>query len=162
MKELVDAGATVIGGSGRGSRPAWPIIRSATTRLRSCADGPLERRQARRQGDRPKSGWPSRACRPTSRPPRWLRYIHRATGDTDIYFVANPEPHDVAPTATFRVSGKQPELWWPDSGRIEPVAVFEAKGQLTERAAVVWGRAARCSWCSANPANADAGGGLGP
>jgi hypothetical protein len=26
--------------------------------------------------------------------------------------------------ATFRIEGKQPELWWPDTGRVEPAAVF--------------------------------------
>ena len=60
-----------------------------------------------------------------------LRYIHRATGDADIYFVANPEPNDVEAVATLRVSGKRPELWWPDSGRIESLAAFTVKNHCT-------------------------------
>jgi hypothetical protein len=54
-----------------------------------------------------------------------LRYIHRRAGDTEIYFVANPQPHDVQGACAFRVQGKRPELWWPDSGRIERAAMFD-------------------------------------
>jgi hypothetical protein len=60
-----------------------------------------------------------------------LRSIHRADADTDIYFVANPKPVELEATCAFRVSGKTPELWWPDSGRREPAAVFEQKDGLT-------------------------------
>ncbi|MEW6073865.1 MAG: glycosyl hydrolase [Planctomycetota bacterium] len=52
-------------------------------------------------------------------PPTW-RAIHRATRDADIYFVANQESTPVRAACTFRGRGKDPELWWPESGRIEP------------------------------------------
>jgi len=63
----------------------------------------------------------------------WVRLnsIHRATDDTDIYFVANPKPHAVAATCSFRVQGKRPELWWPETGRIEPAALWAEKDGLT-------------------------------
>jgi len=60
-----------------------------------------------------------------------LRYIHRATADTDLYFVANPEPSAVDAVAEFRVAGRQPELWWPDSGRTELAKDFEMKDGIT-------------------------------
>ncbi len=60
-----------------------------------------------------------------------LRCIHRVADNTEIYFVANPKPHDIETMCTFRVSGKQPELWWPDTGRIEPAASWEDKGGVT-------------------------------
>ncbi|MHB1036825.1 MAG: glycosyl hydrolase [Pirellulales bacterium] len=66
----------------------------------------------------------------TSRPR--LNYIHRAVGDTDIYFVANPKPQAVAATCTFRVTGKQPELWRPDGGRIERAAMFRGQDGGTQ------------------------------
>jgi hypothetical protein len=52
-------------------------------------------------------------------------YIHRRIGETDIYFVSNQ--HDQAKTlhASFRVTGRQPELWHPDTGRIEGAPEFE-------------------------------------
>ena len=56
-----------------------------------------------------------------------LRYIHRVAGEADIYFVSNPQPYDVRAACTFRVTGKAPELWWPDTGRIEKAAMFEEK-----------------------------------
>ena len=60
-----------------------------------------------------------------------LRYIHRKADGAEIYFVANPLGHDVEAPCTFRVSGPRPELWWPDTGRIEPAAVHQAAGGLT-------------------------------
>ena len=40
-----------------------------------------------------------------------LRFIHRRTPDAEIYFVFNHSDRDVAGDFTFRVSGRQPELW---------------------------------------------------
>ena len=57
-----------------------------------------------------------------------LRYTHRRAGDTDIYFVANPQPQELVTTAAFRVSGKAPEFWWPDSSRRERPAVYDEAG----------------------------------
>ena len=53
------------------------------------------------------------------------RYIHRAADGADIYFVANGSPRAVDAECMFRVKGKRPEFWHPDTGRIEPVAVYE-------------------------------------
>ncbi|MEI6647201.1 MAG: glycosyl hydrolase [bacterium] len=60
-----------------------------------------------------------------------LRYIHRATADTDLYFVANPESNTVDAVAEFRITGKQPELWWPDTGRTELAKDFAIKDGIT-------------------------------
>jgi len=40
-----------------------------------------------------------------------LRFIHRRTPDAEIYFVFNHSDRDVAGDFTFRVTGRQPELW---------------------------------------------------
>ena len=42
-----------------------------------------------------------------------IRYIHRRTEDTDIYFIANRTDRAVSATCTFRVDGGQPESWDP-------------------------------------------------
>ena len=55
---------------------------------------------------------------------RMLDFIHRRIGKADVYFVANTSSHSVNPTCTFRVTGKQPQLWHPDTGQIEPVAAY--------------------------------------
>jgi hypothetical protein len=55
-----------------------------------------------------------------------LRFKHRKSDDGDIYFVANPEAEALTATAAFRVGDRAPELWWPESGRTERPAVYEA------------------------------------
>src|ERR1035441_8571361 len=40
-------------------------------------------------------------------------------------------PRSVSPTASFRVAGKAPELWWPDTGRLERAAVFQESNGRT-------------------------------
>ena len=60
-----------------------------------------------------------------------LTYIHRADANTDIYFVANPKHSDVEAICTFRVTGKRPELWAPETGRIEAVSGWEEKDGAT-------------------------------
>jgi hypothetical protein len=60
-----------------------------------------------------------------------LRYIHRNADGADIYFVANKLPQTEQAMCSFRVQGKQPEFWYPDSGKIERPAVYdEADGAV--------------------------------
>jgi hypothetical protein len=60
---------------------------------------------------------------------RCLRFIHKRLDNADIYFVANKTPRSQDALCSFRVPGKRPEFWWPQSGRIErPAAYEEAKG----------------------------------
>jgi hypothetical protein len=59
--------------------------------------------------------------------PNGLRYIHKRLGEIDLYFVSNPQPHAVEASCTFRVIGKQPELWWPDTGHVERASQYEPK-----------------------------------
>ena len=47
-----------------------------------------------------------------------LRYTHRRAARTEIYFVSNPTPEGVNTECTFRIEGKQPELWDPVEGTI--------------------------------------------
>ncbi|MCC6126106.1 MAG: alpha-L-rhamnosidase N-terminal domain-containing protein [Pirellulales bacterium] len=53
-----------------------------------------------------------------------LRYIHRTEKGNDLYFVANKYPRHEEALCSFRVEGKRPELWWPDTGKIERPAVY--------------------------------------
>ena len=54
-----------------------------------------------------------------------LRYIHRCADGAEIYFVASRSPRSVSTTGAFRVTGKEPEFWWPDSGKLERAAAFQ-------------------------------------
>ncbi len=60
-----------------------------------------------------------------------LRFIHRTGPDFDLYFVANPEPFGFTTSCSFRVTGRIPELWWPDSGRIERAAMYDEHDGIT-------------------------------
>jgi len=54
----------------------------------------------------------------TARPDSVIEYYHRRTSDTDIYFVANRKNIDEEVVCSFRVDGRIPELWFPDTGLI--------------------------------------------
>lgn len=53
-----------------------------------------------------------------------LDYIHRRTAGADIYFVSNKKARWDEVDCVFRVRGKTPELWMPDTGEIVKQAVF--------------------------------------
>ncbi len=57
-------------------------------------------------------------------------FIHRRDGDTEIYFVANRRNAALKADCTFRVSGKQPELWDPLTGESRAAEAFkQAEGR---------------------------------
>lgn len=60
-----------------------------------------------------------------------IDWVHRRDGDTDIYFVVNRAGHAVTLDATFRVTGKAPELWDPDSAETQFADSFSAGPQST-------------------------------
>jgi hypothetical protein len=45
-----------------------------------------------------------------------IDYIHRTTGDAEIYFVANRTNRAISTSCVFRVRGQAPELWNPVTG----------------------------------------------
>ena len=63
-----------------------------------------------------------------SKPVNW---IHRLVNDDDVYFVANPVYRPVDLDVTFRVAGKEPQLWNPETGAVENASVWSTAGGLT-------------------------------
>jgi hypothetical protein len=57
-----------------------------------------------------------------------LLYVHRKLNDGDVYWVNNREDIAADITATFRITGKVPQLWHPESGQIEPVSYTIVNG----------------------------------
>ncbi len=116
VKELVAAGATVVGPKPTGAMSLqhddsevqqiadllWgegKVITDRTARdvlLAACVMPDFEYRGGSEETD--------------------LDYVHRRDGDTDIYFVANRADRTASVTCTFRVAGKAPELWDAVSG----------------------------------------------
>jgi hypothetical protein len=60
-----------------------------------------------------------------------LLYIHRKDADADIYFVSNQEQAAVTVACSFRVTGKIPEIWHPDTGKKDTVALYTTKDGRT-------------------------------
>jgi hypothetical protein len=54
-----------------------------------------------------------------------LRFIHRSVDGAEVYFVANKLPQPEQAVCSFRVRGKRPELWRPDTGAIERPAIYD-------------------------------------
>jgi len=53
-----------------------------------------------------------------------IKWLHRRTGETEIYFLSNQTESPQAFTADFRVNGLQPEVWDPESGSITAVPAY--------------------------------------
>ena len=61
-----------------------------------------------------------------------VRWTHRRDGATDIYYLANVQPEARAFTATFRVSGKEPEIWLPEQGTHARAGRWQESGGTTQ------------------------------
>ncbi|MBI5693976.1 MAG: hypothetical protein HZC55_28205 [Verrucomicrobia bacterium] len=60
-----------------------------------------------------------------------LSYVHRRVGGTEVYFVSHPENRGRDVVCTFRVSGKRPELWDPETGARRELPAFEVRAGRT-------------------------------
>jgi hypothetical protein len=60
-----------------------------------------------------------------------ILFAHRRLADGDLYFVDNRNDRDETVDATFRVAGKVPELWHPETGKSEPASYRIAEGRTT-------------------------------
>ena len=60
-----------------------------------------------------------------------MLFAHRKLADGDLYFVDNRKDRDETVDAMFRVTGKAPELWHPDTGKTEPASYNIADGCTT-------------------------------
>ena len=72
----------------------------------------------------------------TTTPGYPLRYIHRRLDGVEAYFVANlnspaPRAKGLVAECQFRVAGKQPEVWHPDTGQIEKPAFWREQNGRT-------------------------------
>jgi hypothetical protein len=60
-----------------------------------------------------------------------LLFVHRKLSDGDLYYVDNRNDRSEALDATFRLGGKEAELWHSDTGTIEPASFQIANGRTT-------------------------------
>ncbi len=60
-----------------------------------------------------------------------LPYIHKRIGDAEVYFVSNPEARAVEAVCTFRVAGRRPQLWNPETGERRDLPEHREQGGRT-------------------------------
>ncbi|MDR1498352.1 MAG: hypothetical protein LBS59_08110 [Puniceicoccales bacterium] len=61
-----------------------------------------------------------------------IRYAHRTHNDADIYFVSNRTDKITTTICTFRITGKQPELWHPVTGKINALPEYSETNGVTK------------------------------
>ena len=142
IKELVQAGATVVGPKPVSS-PSLASYPACDAEVKQLADE-IWGDAVRQVHDLPRAG---RGPAPLAAvlegsgvPPDFeysasddadLDYIHRRDGEAEIYFVANRTDRFEEVECTFRVSGKAPELWHADTGQVEKPAAYAQKNGRT-------------------------------
>ncbi|HEV7347318.1 glycosyl hydrolase [Telluribacter sp.] len=60
-----------------------------------------------------------------------LLYVHRKTIESDIYWVSTRSNQAETVEASFRISGKQPQIWHPETGKTEPASYRIRDGRTT-------------------------------
>lgn len=131
IKELAEAGATIVGDIDPPRKsPSLADLGAGDAAVRQMAaalwgSGKVITNQTAQQLLAARGIQPDFTATPT------LRYIHRTIGNAEVYFVANPSSENVSATANFRVTGKQPEFWWPDSGQVRAATTFEFREGVT-------------------------------
>ena len=58
-------------------------------------------------------------------------FVHRTMPGADLYFVDNRSATPLTTEASFRVTGRAPELFHPDTGAVTPAAFQSANGRTT-------------------------------
>jgi len=60
-----------------------------------------------------------------------LLFVHRKLSDGDAYFIDNRNGREETVDASFRVTGKAPELWYAETGTSKPTSYKIAEGRTT-------------------------------
>jgi hypothetical protein len=127
VKELVEAGATVVGPKpteAASLRDGDAEVKGIAAKLRIVTDKPA-REVLLAAGVKPDFEFTGGDAQTD------LDYIHRRDGNADIYFVANRTNRAERVTCAFRVAGKAPELWDPVSGTTRNLLEFREEGGRT-------------------------------
>lgn len=152
LKELVEAGATIIGPKptatttlanypqadvevAKLAEELWGgkigkgrVIAGKTAREVLLADGVKpDFEAARRFPNRPEGDSISQRADLETGATLPVHYLHRREGNTEIYFVANRTNLPLSTVSTFRVSGKAPEFWNPLTGERRIATAYEEK-----------------------------------
>ena len=117
LDELASAGVTIIGAAPPAKAPGLTGFPSCDMEVRELAEKLWGGRRII-TGQSPDKLLAEAGVPPDFTADRVLDFIHRRIGDTDVYFVANPYSFAVDANCVFRVGGRVPELWDPETGVI--------------------------------------------
>ncbi|HZZ45178.1 MAG TPA: glycosyl hydrolase [Tepidisphaeraceae bacterium] len=140
IRDLVAAGATVIGPRPMTSPSltGYPDCDAEVAKISQEVWGDCDGRQVtERRFGKGRIIWGQkledvlRVSPDFSTPDPDVNYIHRDDHGTDIYFVSNQQQAGRILDCSFRVTGKVPELWFPDTGKIEHPAVWHEHDHQT-------------------------------
>jgi len=129
LGELVRDGATVIG-TPPSRAPGLTGYPQCDTEVRDAAAA-LWATGRVPAGKAPEQVLAAQGVRPDFRADRVLDFCHRRIDDLEVYFVANRFTHGVNATCEFRVTGRQPEIWDPETGRMALAPVYVDTGGVT-------------------------------
>jgi alpha-L-rhamnosidase len=133
IEKLVENGATVVGKPPVRSPglSGYPECDAQVKRLveKLWGTGPATDRKVGKgrvvAGKTPSEVLTTMGIQPDFNASQPISYIHRVLDEMDVYFVANSDTQYVEAVCNFRVSGKTPEAWYPETGRMKPISVFE-------------------------------------
>jgi hypothetical protein len=144
IKELVEAGATIVGPPPMKSPSLLDFpkcdadVQQLAKAIWGDCDGKAVKEHVLGKGRVIWGKTPQKVLSDDGVPPDFLgqtvtstqaiRYIHKTLGDTDVYFLANKNTHTEEAVGAFRVQNKRPELWRPDTGRMEAAVSYDEAG----------------------------------
>ena len=117
LKELVEAGGAVFGPAPERS-PSMENYPACDAEVKRLA-GELWGGGHILTGDSLDGAFTKLQLAPDVICPEDILWKHRRDGDTEIYFLSNQRDAVRTETISFRVDGKAPELWWPETGRVD-------------------------------------------
>ena len=130
IEALVAAGGTVLGPEPQKS-PSLENYPNADQEVQKLAKSLWESGKIRTDKDL-KPVFADLKCGPDVIVSRGIVWKHRSEAGREIYFIANQDKKARDETVLFRVNGKEPELWWPESGKIEPAPAYKLRGDRVE------------------------------
>jgi hypothetical protein len=129
IKELADAGATIVGNRPKKS-PSLSDYPKCDAELAKLADELWSSGKVI-TGKNAEQVLAEKGVKPDFSADRRVRFIHRQIGEVDSYFIANGASQPVESVCEFRVTGKTPAFWRPEMGTVERVVAFDEKDGVT-------------------------------
>lgn len=130
IRELAEAGATIIGPRFKNS-PSLQDYPACDTEVAEIAGklwdfGKISQDKSPDEALKELNVLPDFVCDASN-----ILWIHRQKKGIDAYFVSNQEEKECTINCSFRITGKQPELWDAATGEVRLARAFQIENGLT-------------------------------